>query len=204
MDAPGETRQYAQKDIEMRFETLEVTPELLLGGVTVWGAPLGDRVAGHLSDGIRGLLELPWDAWPTTIRVTQISMSTEPIPLPTPWDPPERTWARVTIVGWGWTPNEPVITKWNNAFGFPDNGEGANSIKLHSPVPDANGRFAFQTIHRGVARPAADWHWEGNLQLVLVARQGLIGSANYHYADQRYIPPHVLWQWVPYGPTATQ
>ena len=130
-------------------------------------------------------------------------MSTEPITLPTPWDPPERTLARVTIVGWGWAPNEPVITKWNNAFGFPDNGEGANSIKLQSPVPDAHGRFAFQTLHRGVARPAADWYWEANAQLVLVARQGQIGTADYRDAYQRYIPPHVLWQWVPYGPTAS-
>ena len=201
MDAPEDTRQYAESDIEMRFEALEVTPELLLGGVTLWDAPLGDRVATSLSEGIRGLLELPWDAWPTTIRVTRISMSTEPIAVPVAWDPPERTWARVTIVGSGWAPNVPVIAKWNNAFGFPDNGEGANSIKLQSPVPDANGRFAFETIHRGVARPAAEWHWEGNNQLVIVARQGQVGSANFRTAHQRFIPPHVLWQWVPYGPT---
>ena len=93
-------------------------------------------------------------------------MSTEPIPVATVWDPPEADVGRVTIVGSGWAPNVPVITKWNNAFGFPDNGEGANSIKLQSPVPDANGRFAFETIHRGVARPAAEWYWDGNVQLV--------------------------------------
>lgn len=203
MDATDDTRPYAESDIEMRFEPLEVTPELLLGGLTVWDAPIGGRAATHLSEGIRGLLELPWDHWPTTIRVTQISISTEPIVVPTPWDPPERTWARVSIVGFGWAPNTPVITKWNNAFGFPDNGEGANSIKLQTPVPDANGRFAFQTIHRGVARPAAEWRWEGNLQIVLVARQGQPSSPDYRYADQRYIPPHVLWQWVPYAPTAS-
>jgi hypothetical protein len=203
MEAPVETRQYSEDDVEMRFEPLEVTPELLLDGLTVWGAPIGPRVVGRLSDGIRALLELPWDAWPTTIRVTEISMSTEPIPVPTPWDPPERTWSRVTNVGGGWKPNEPVIVKWNNAFGFPDNGEGANSIKLQSPVPDANGRFAFQTVHRGVTRPAAEWRWEANLQLVLVARQGQVGSPDYRDADQRYIPPHVLWQWVPYGPAVS-
>jgi hypothetical protein len=202
MDATEATRQYADADIEMRTEPLELTPELLLHGVTVWDAPL-NGVATRFSEGIRGLLELPWDAWPTTISVSQISISTEPIVVPTPWDPPERTWARVSIVGFGWQPNVPVITKWNNAFGFPDNGEGANSIKLQTPVPDAHGRFAFQTIHRGVTRPAADWLWEANVQLVLVARQGQPGSADYRQAYQRYIPPHVLWQWVPYAPVAS-
>ena len=35
MDAPVATHQYAKTDIEMQFEPLEVTPELLLGGVTL-------------------------------------------------------------------------------------------------------------------------------------------------------------------------
>jgi hypothetical protein len=92
MDAPVATHQYAETDIEMQFEPLEVTPEPLLGGVTLWGAPLSDRVASRLSDGIAGLLELPWDAWPTTLQVTQISMSTEPITLPTAWDRRNGRW----------------------------------------------------------------------------------------------------------------
>jgi hypothetical protein len=201
-DTPG-TRQHRPEELEMRFEPLEVTPELLLTGLTVWDAPIASGVATRLGEGIRGLLDLPWDTWPATIRVTQISISTELLVVPTPWRPPEITWARVSIVGFGWAPNVPVITKWNNAFGFPDNGEGANSIKLQSPVPDANGRFAFQTVHRGVPRPAPEWLWGANLQLVLVARQGQPGSADYRYADQRYIPPHVLWQWVPYAPVVS-
>ena len=197
------TRESTQTDVEMRFETVELTPELLLGGLTLWDAPIGGSIAGRLSEGISGLLELPWDVWPTTIRVAQISISTEPIVVATAWSPPEVIWTRVSIIGFGWAPNLPVITKWNNTFGFPDNGEGANSIKLQTPIPDANGRFAFQTIHRGVPRPPAEWHWEANNQLVLVARQGQPGSSDYRYADQRYIPPHVLWQWVPYSaPTA--
>jgi hypothetical protein len=196
-------RQYAAEELEMRFEPLEVTPDVLLAGLTVWDAPIAGGVATRLTEGIRGLLELPWNVWPPTIRVTQISISTEPVAVPTPWIPPEVTWARVSIVGFGWAPNVPVITKWNNAFGFPDNGEGANSIKLQSAVPDSNGRFAFQTLHRGVPRPAAEWLWGANVQLVLVARQGQPGSPDYRYADQRHIPPHVLWQWVPHAPAVS-
>lgn len=198
MAATEGPREYTAADVEMRLEPMEVTPELLLDGLTVWGAPISG-IASRFSDRIRDLLELPWDVWPATIRVTEISISTEPVVVPTPWSPPEVTWARVSIVGFGWAPNVPVISKWNNAFGFPDNGEGANSIKLQTPLPDANGRFAFKTLHRGVPRPAAEWRWEPNNQIVLVARQGL-GTPDYRYSDQRYIPPHVLWQWIPYGP----
>jgi hypothetical protein len=191
--------QYADTDIEMRFEELEVTPELLMTGLTFWNAPI-KGVATRLNDAIRDLFEVSWNAWPATVGVSQISISTEPNPLPTAWTPPEFTWARVSIFGFGFAPGAPVTTKWNNAFGFPDNGVGANSIQLQTPIPDANGRFAFQVIHRAVPRPAAEWRWEANAQLVIVAQQGVPGSPSWLQAHQRYIPPHVLWQWVPYSP----
>jgi hypothetical protein len=190
-------------DSDMRFEELEVTPELLLKGLTLWSTPVARDAAGRLTDGIRGLFELEWTAWPTTIGVSEISISTEPNPLPAVGQPPEITWARVSIFGFGWKPGAQVITKWNNAFGFPDNGEGANSIKLQTPIPDSGGRFAFQTIHRGKPRAAKDWYWDANAQVVFVARQCTTGSAAELLAYQRFIPPHVLWQWVPYGPPDT-
>ena len=191
--------QHADTGIEMRFEPLEVTPELLMKGLTLWNTPMKGEVASRLLDRIRELLELPWDAWEPTVGVSQISVSSEPTPVPTPWTPPEVTRARVSIFGYGFAPGVPVLTKWNNAFGFPDNGVGANSIKLQSPVPDANGRFAYQVVHRGVPRAAQDWRWGANEQLVLVAQQGL--PPNWRQAARRYIPPHVLWQWIPYWPT---
>jgi hypothetical protein len=198
-----EVRQDRDTGTDLWFEPLEVTPELLLQGVTLWDARMKFDPAGRLTHAIRGLLELQWTAWPTTIGVSEISISTQPNPLPVVGQPPETTFARVSIFGFGWKPGVPVITKWNNAFGFPDNGEGANSIKLQTPIPDSGGRFAFQTIHRGKPRAAKDWYWDANAQLVLVARQGTPGSADFLQAHQRYIPPHVLWQWVPYGPPDT-
>ena len=195
--------QYADSEIEMRFEPLEVTPELLLNGLTLWDTPIRGEAAARLRGGIQDLLELPWDVWTPTVGVSEISISTEPRPLPTPWNPPEVTWARVSIFGYGFVPGVPVLTKWNNAFGFPDNGVGRNSILLQFPTPDANGRFAFQVLHRGVVRAAQDWRWEANLQLVIVAQQGEVGTSSWREAAQRYIPPHVLWQWVPYWPTNT-
>ena len=48
---------------------------------------------------------------------------------------------------------------------------------------------------KAVKRPAKDWYWEANNQLVLVAQQPMTGGLRTAY--QRYIPPHVLWQWVP-------
>ena len=150
MDAPV---QYDPTEIEMRFEPLEVTPELFASGLTLWNTPVRARDATTLNDAIRALFELSWDAWPATVGVSQISMSTEPRLTFEPGVPPEITWARVSIFGFGFAPGVAVTTKWNNAFGFPDNGVGANSIKLQSPVPDSGGRFAFQTIHRGCCGP---------------------------------------------------
>jgi hypothetical protein len=202
-DAPV---QYDAADIEMRFEPLEVTPDLLRSGLTLWNTPIKARASSQLTDAIRDLFELHWAAWPPTVGVTQISVSTEPRITAEFGIPPEVTWARVSIFGFGFAPGVAVTTKWNNAFGFPDNGVGANSIQLQSPVPDAGGRFAFQTIHRGVLRPAAEWHWDPNQQLVIVAQQGSAGTSSWREAAQRYIPPHVLWQWIPHWPVpvATQ
>jgi hypothetical protein len=197
--------QYADTEIEMRFEPLEVTPDLVMNGLTLWDTPIRGEAVTRLRDGIRELLELPWDAWAPTVGVSEISISTEPSPVTSPWGPHEVTWARVSIFGYGFIPAAAggvgVTTKWNNAFGFPDNGEGANSIYLQSPLPDANGRFAFQVLHRGVRRPAKEWRWELNNQLVLDAQQRQPDIADWRRAHQRGIPPHVLWQWVPYAPT---
>jgi hypothetical protein len=201
MSTVDDIGQVTESEIEMRFEPLEVSPQLLLDGLNLWNTPLKGTALPGLRAGIAELFELQWHVLPPTVGVSQISISTEPNLFPTPWSPPEVTWARVSIFGFGFEPGVPVLTKWNNAFGFPDNGVGNNSIKLQSPVPDANGRFAYQVLHRGVVRPAAEWRWEGNLQLVLVAQQGQPGSPNWRQAAQRYIPPHVLWQWVPYAPT---
>jgi len=191
------------KDIEMRFEPLELTPELLMNGLTLWNTPIQGVATGARAR-IEEFFELSWSALNPTVGVSEISVSVEPVTLPVAGQPPERTWARVSIFGFGWKPGTPVITKWNNAFGFPDNGEGNNSIKLQEPVPDSNGRFAFQVIHRGVLRAAAEWQWEGNKQIVIDARQGSAGSPDFRHAYQRYIPPHVLWQWIPYNPVLTQ
>jgi hypothetical protein len=194
--------QHVESEIEMRFEPLAVTPQLLINGLTLWNAPINWDAAARLRDRIQDLLyDLPWDAWAPTVGVSEISISTEPTLVPTPWTPPEVTRVRVSIFGAGFQPGVPVLTKWNNAFGFPDNGVGRNSIQLQSQTPDANGRFAFRVVHRGVARAAQDWRWEANLQLVLVAQQGEVGTSSWREAAQRYIPPHVLWQWVPFSPT---
>jgi len=50
---------------------------------------------------------------------------------------------------------------------------------------------------------AQDWVWEANAQLVLVAQQGPVGDPSFRTAHQRFIPPHVLWQWVPNPPGNT-
>jgi hypothetical protein len=180
-------------EAEMRFEPLEVTVDLFQDGLTLWDAPL-HAYTSKFKDALRDIFTLQWDVWPPTVGVREISLSTDPAPGSSP---PESVWARVSIFGLGFEPGVPVVTKWNNAFGFADNGAGANSILLQSPVPDANGRFAFQVIHKAVKRAAKDWLWGDNLQLVLDAQQRIGTTPNRREAYQRGIPGHVLWQWVP-------
>lgn len=181
-------------EIEMRFEPLEVTVDLLRDGLKLWDAPLHTAAyTSQLVDAIREIYSLKWDFFTPTIGVKEISLSTDPAPGSSP---PQTVWARVSIFGFGFEPGVAVATKWNNAFGFPDNGAGANSIKLQSPVPDSHGRFAFQVLHKAVKRAAKDWTWDANNQLVIVGQQPQSGPI-LRQAYQRYIPPHVLWQWVP-------
>jgi hypothetical protein len=190
-DAQGNIAATPDVAAEMRFEPLEPTPEVMTEGLTLWGAPFLN-VTSTLRDALREIYALPWYTWTPTVGVSEISLSTEPNPGASP---PENVWARVSIYGFGFEPGVAVTTKWNNAFGFADNGVGPNSIQLQSPVPDSGGRFAFQVLHKAVPRQAKDWYWEGNNQLVLVAQQPMTGGIR--QASQRYIPPHVLWQWVP-------
>ena len=84
--------QYSDTDLEMRFEPLEVTADLVMTGLTLWDTPI-KGLSSRLHDGIRDLLELSWDAWPATVGVSQISISAEPNPLSTAWTPPEVVWA---------------------------------------------------------------------------------------------------------------
>ena len=171
-------------EAEMRVEPLEVTVELLQDGLTLWDAPL-HAFTSNFKDALGDIFAIQWDFWPPTIGVTQISLSTDPAPGSSP---PETVWARVSIVGLGFEPGVSVVTKWNNAFGFADNGAGANSILLPSPVPDAHGRFAFQVLHKAVKRAAKDWLWGDNLQLVLDAQQRIGTTPNRREAYQRGIP----------------
>jgi hypothetical protein len=181
-------------ELEMRFEPLDVTPEHLLAGLRLWDTPL-QAFTATFKDAVRNIFEAPPHLWQVpSIFVTQILLETTP--SGPGFDPAQVVRSRVSIIGFGWEPGSPVLTKWNNAIGFPDNGVGANSILLQSPVPDSGGRFGFQVIHTTVKRPSKDWLWGDNIQLVLVAQQHL-GTPNKVEASQRYIPGHVLWQWVP-------
>lgn len=179
--------------IEMRFGILDPTIEMLQDGLRLYDLPLHAYTA-KFSDVIREIYSLRWDFFTPTITVREISLSTDPAPGASP---PESVWARVSMYGFGFEPGIAVVTKWNNAFGFPDNGAGANSILLQSPVPDSHGRFAFQVMHKAVKRAAKDWIWDANNQLVIVAQQSHPGGPILRQAYERFIPPHVLWQWVP-------
>lgn len=126
--------------------------------------------------------------FPTAIYVTRIMLSVDAAPAE---DPPQHVTSRVSFFGTGWEPGRPVSLKWNNAFGFP----GA-SIALGDAMPGSNGMFRIDAVHTAVHRRHADFYWGDNLQLVIVAQQKAPSGKIERYADQRGIPPHVIWQWV--------
>lgn len=173
---------------EISATQLEVTPELVASHLTIgggrvmkWPASISDRFAVERID-IHLLM-------PTTISVSRITLIVDPAPGA---NPPQTVWSRVAIFGTGWDPSRPVSIKWNNAFGFP----GA-SIPLPDATPNSGGMFAMEVVHKTVHRRHSDFYWDLNLQLVLVARQTHPNGAPLLDADERGIPPHVIWQWVP-------
>ena len=180
-------------EAEMRVEEMEFTPELFQEGLTLWGTPL-HAFTSNFKDAIRDIYRIQWDFWPPTVGVREISLSTDPAPGSSP---PETVWARVSIFGFGFEPGVPVVTKWNNAIGFADNGAGA---RLDPPaVADARRQRPVRlpgTAQDGRAA-AKDWLWGENIQLVLDAQQRIGTTPNRREAYQRGIPGHVLWQWVP-------
>ena len=129
-------RQYAEDEIEMRFEPLEVTPQLLMKRARhLFDTPIKEKPQSVSETRSRACSSCRGTAGHRRSESSEISVSSEPRLLPTAWDPPEVTWARVSIFGYGFEPGVPVLTKWNNTFGFPDNGVGRNSILLQFPVP---------------------------------------------------------------------
>jgi hypothetical protein len=72
----------------------------------------------------------------------------------------------------------------------------ALTAATHGRHPRPHGFLKVQTVRQTVKRPSKQWYWEANNQLVMVAQQHL-GTPDKVEADQRGIPPHVLWQWVP-------
>ena len=135
-----------------------------------------------------GVLD-PSVTWPTMVMVTRIALTVDPAPGD---DPPQTVWSRVSLLGSGWKTDLPVSLKWNNAFGFP----GA-SIALPTATVDSRGFFGLDVVQKTVHRRHADFYWELNNQLVIVAQQKNASGMIVLDAYERGIPPHVVWQWVP-------
>jgi hypothetical protein len=173
---------------QIRAEPIDVTPDLIIANLTVGGS----RVMKWPPDVVQllkpGIIN-PNIIWPTTVMVTRIVLTIDPAPAQ---DPPQMLTSRVSLFGTGWNTGFPVALKWNNAWGF-----AGTSIPLPSATVDSQGFFAMDVIHQTVHRRHADFYWELNNQLVIVAQQrdqsGLIVRSAY----ERGIPPHVIWQWVP-------
>ena len=183
-DRPGQS---TGRDLGIRSDSFEVTPELVSENLTFGAGHLMKLPAEMISAMERIWLDRDF-VWPTTISITRISLSVDPAPGE---EPPQEVWSRVSILGTGWSKDRPVSLKWNNAFGFP----GA-SIALPDAQPTETGFFGVDVVLRTTHRQHADFVWDYNNQLVLVAQQKAQSGQIERSADQRGVPPHVVWQWV--------
>ena len=95
-DAKSSHDQQDQYKFEVHAKVLELTPEDLVAGITVFGAPL-PKVSTKLIDVVK-FNSIAWDSWTPTIAVTQIMLATQPAPG---GHPPQTVSASVTVVGFG-------------------------------------------------------------------------------------------------------
>ena len=175
------------QDLGIRSETFEITPDLVAANLSFGGSQVM-KLPGEMVSAVERIWLDPDFVWPTTVSVTRISLSVEPEPGS---EPPEQVWSRVSILGTGWATDSPVSLKWNNAFGFP----GA-SIALPDAQPGQSGFFGVDVVLKATPKRHPDFVWDYNNQLVLVAQQKASSGQIVRSADQRAIPPHVVWQWV--------
>ena len=187
-EAKGSHDQQDQYKFEVHAKVLELTPEDLAAGITLFGAPL-PKLSLKMIDVVKESPSVGWDFWPPTIAVTRIMLATQPAPG---GNPPQTVSASVTVVGFGFRPGVHVRLKWNNAWGFP-----GTSIPLPDGVPNSGGRFSLLLQHTTVPKAGKDWVWEQMNQLVLVAQQLRSNGSIEFDVSYRPVPPHVLWQWVP-------
>lgn len=175
------------RQLEISVHPVEITKEYLAKTLTISGGRIMDLTspASEFFDPAHINLSI---VWPTQILVTRIALTVDPAPGA---DPPQTVTSRVSFLGMGWEPGRPVSLKWNNAHGFP----GA-SIALSDAMPGSNGFFAVDAVHKTVHRRHGEFYWDLNNQLVIVAQQKAPSGQILRYADERGIPPHVIWQWV--------
>lgn len=174
-------------DLELSAEPFEVTSELIAANLF---ASAHDAI--ELPEEMKSTVERIWrDAdfsWPTTISVTRITLSVDDVAGA---EPPQSVYSRVSVLGTGWDAQRPVFLRWNNAFGFP-----GESIALPEVQPTDNGFFGIDLILKTTPRKNAQFVWEANNQLVLVAQQKTDTGQVTRETEQRGLPPHIVWQWV--------
>jgi hypothetical protein len=172
---------------EIRVKPFNVTAEMIGAALTVgerrvmkWPTSIVELFRPGITDHV---------VWPTSVLVTRIMLSVDPAPGQ---EPPQTVWSDVSLLGLGWQPSLTVSLKWNNAWDFP-----GTSIALGDVVPDSHGFFGLEVAHKTVRRHPPDYEWSFMNTLVIVAQQKDASGKIVLNAEERGIPPHVIWQWVP-------
>lgn len=172
------------RELGVRVEPFPITPALVAQNLS-FGAD-----DARLPPEMMSALERVWEdrafTWPTTVAITRLTLAVEPDEQR---DPPQQVWSRVSVLGTGWLPDQPVSLSWQNAFGFP----GAE-IPMPTIAADQNGFFGADLVLRTTPRHHNRFSWGADEQLVLLAEQQ--GEESTLSARQEAVPPHVVWQWI--------
>lgn len=179
--------QMSDRDLGIRSEPFEVTPALVAANLSFGGTQVMN-IPGEMVSAVERIWLDNEFTWPTTISITRITLAVDDAPDA---DTPQTVWSRVSILGTGWVDERPVSLAWNNAFGFAD-----ATISLPDVQPTPTGFFGVDVIMKTSPKHHADFVWDQNNQLVLVAQQKTESGEVLRGADQKAIPPHVVWQWT--------
>ncbi|MFP7760055.1 hypothetical protein [Marisediminicola sp. LYQ134] len=174
---------FTEADLDLGVESFEITPALVAANLSFGG----DRTL-TLPGEMVSAVERIWNdrdfTWPTSITLTRVSVNSVD-------GDGSGSVTRVSILGTGWSETSPVSLYWANADGFP-----AATISLPAVNAADAGFFGATITLTTVPRAAADFSWDAASQLVLIAEQRDESGTVVRRAEQRGLPPHIVYHWV--------
>lgn len=185
-EAPVTRDLFTSADLLVSSERFEVTVDIVADNLR-----FDDDQALALPPEMRSAIQTLWHeedfVWPTTVSVTKIQLLVEPTAVQ---ESGQEVWSRVSILGTGWTPSQPVELHLDSALGFI-----GDAVELPAIEPTDTGFFGIDIMLKTIPRQGSDAAWNVGKQLALVANQSADDGES-RTAIHPALPAHLLWQWT--------